>query len=173
MKPDLELIPTFYRPYVQALEDKNLMILLDESLQRMEGILSKVKEENGDFFYDDGKWTIKQVLQHLIDTERVFIYRAMRFARGDKTDLPGFDQDEYVVNCEAEKRTISELWQEFSHLRQSTIDFYSSLSFDQLNQVGTANKFEFSVNAIGYITVGHLVHHLNILEERYLPHIND
>ncbi len=173
MKPDLKQIPSFYRPYIEALEDKDLMGLLSESLVRFDDLTSGIAEGEGDFRYDHGKWTIKQVVQHLIDGERVFTYRALRFARGDKTDLPGFDQDDYAANCEADRRTLSGLIAEFKNLRKTTIDFFQSLSDEQLRFIGTANQYEFSVNSIGYITVGHLVHHLNILEERYLPKLHD
>ena len=173
MRPKLSEIPDFYRPYIESLPDEPLMLLLQNTLDRFNKLFSKLDEEQGEFRYEKGKWSIKEVLQHLIDGERVFTYRALRFSRNDPTDLPGFDQDDYVIASKSDSRKLSKMVDEFNTLRRSSVDFYESLDLKQLLRKGTANGYEFSVNSIGYITVGHLNHHLKILEERYLVILND
>lgn len=172
MKPEISTIPEFYQGYVQSLPENSLSELLQHTLDRFDQLLAGLDEKQGDLKYEENKWTIKQVIQHLIDGERIFNYRSLRFSRGDQTDLPGFDQDAYVEILDGSNRKLSDLVTEFNNVRKSTQDFYESLSEEELARTGTANGYPFSVNSIGYITVGHLNHHLNIIEDRYLV-IND
>ncbi len=173
MKPSNEEIPEFYRGYVNTLSQKELYELLKETLDRITQLLESFPESAKDLKYGEGKWSVAEVIQHIIDSERVFTYRALRFSRNDSTDLPGFDQNDYVVQSEADSRDLDTLISELKTLRKSTIDFYQSLQVKQRSRTGTANGMPVSVEVIGYITAGHMNHHANILEERYLPVLND
>ncbi len=124
--------------------------------------------EKKDFAYAEGKWTITELLQHLIDAERVFTYRAMRFARKDATPLAGFDENDYAANSNAAARDFDELKQEFTAVRRATDIFVSSLNDEQLQQGGTSNNKFITANALAFIIYGHLLHHINIIKERYL-----
>ncbi|HEX8656581.1 MAG TPA: alpha/beta hydrolase-fold protein [Hymenobacter sp.] len=119
--------------------------------------------------YAEGKWTLKEMLMHQIDTERIFAYRAMRFARGDSQDLPGFDQDDYVAHSNAHARTLASLLAEYDATRAATLALFDSFTEEQLDRRGTANGGPTTVRALVYIVPGHELHHLNILRERYLP----
>ncbi|MBC7381439.1 MAG: DinB family protein [Bacteroidia bacterium] len=118
--------------------------------------------------YAPGKWTIMEILIHLMDTERIFAYRALRFARKDKTDLPGFDQDLYVPNSKAHTKKILNIVKEFSLLRAGTIELFAGFDEEMLSQTGTANGNLMRVNAMPFIICGHEMHHRNIIEARYI-----
>ncbi|WP_230688282.1 alpha/beta hydrolase-fold protein [Hymenobacter jeongseonensis] len=128
--------------------------------------LTEAQTEKG---YADGKWTLKEMIQHQIDTERIFAYRAMRFARGDSQDLPGFDQDDYVAQSGANARTVASLLAEYDATRASTQALFDSFSDEQLDRRGTANGGPATVRALLFIVPGHELHHLHIIRERYLP----
>jgi hypothetical protein len=168
MKPEVLSIPEFYQPYIKAIPDLPLIDSLEENGEAFDVLLSSINEQKGLHRYADDKWTVKEVIQHIIDSERIFIYRALRFCRGDQTDLHGFDQNEYVENSDSNSRSVKSLQEEFKWLRSSTISFFRGLNERQLSRKGIANGFEFTVNAMGYLTVGHLAHHMKILKERYL-----
>jgi hypothetical protein len=121
-----------------------------------------------DFRYAEGKWTIKEIIQHVIDTERIFSYRALRISRNDKTPLPGFDENEYVINTDANNRHLQSLLTELSLVRQSTIALFKSFTPMQLERLGVASNNDISVRAIGFILIGHQKHHQKIFMERYL-----
>ncbi len=169
IKPELNTVPEFYRPYIKQLPDISLSDLLTSGLDRFNEILTGVDDDMGLYRYQNDKWSIKEVIQHLIDSERIFAYRILRFAREDTTDLPGFDQDIYVSNSDADNRTMKHLVSELNTVRKSSCDLILGLSHDQLQNIGTANGYEFSANVIAFILAGHLIHHLNILQDRYLP----
>lgn len=118
--------------------------------------------------YALGKWTLAEVLVHILDTERVFQYRALRFARRDRTDLPGFDQNAYVPNSKAAKRKLPDIKAEFSAIRDSSILLFQSLDREDLSQMGMANGLSMGVAAMGFIICGHQAHHQKIIRERYL-----
>lgn len=120
------------------------------------------------FSYGAGKWTLAEVLVHIMDTERVFQYRALRFARNDKTDLPGFDQDSYVPQSNASKRSLGDLRQEYTSVRDSSITLFRSFDRETLDRMGVANGNPMGVGALGFIISGHQAHHLRIIGERYL-----
>ncbi|MBD2766746.1 DinB family protein [Hymenobacter sp. BT664] len=128
--------------------------------------LSEAQTEKG---YAAGKWSLKEMLAHQIDTERVFAYRAMRFARGDGQDLPGFDQDDYVANSNANARPLASLLTEYDATRAATLALFDSFTEEQLDRRGTANGGPATVRALVYMVPGHELHHLNLLRERYLP----
>ncbi len=160
----------FYQAYIHAVSnnDKNIIENLEDSIQYALRILRALPYEKHVFRYDEGKWTIKEIIQHLIDSERVFNYRALRFARKDTTDLMGFDEKLYVENSNANTREFINLLEEFATLRRDTVFLYKSFSYDAQLEIGTANGNTMSVRALGYITSGHLLHHLKVIQERYL-----
>lgn len=123
----------------------------------------------GDSVYAPGKWTTKDILQHLIDTERIFAYRALSFARGDSTILPGFEEDSYAANAHTNLRTLDDLFDEMQLVRNSTIAMYNHFTDEMMMREGTSSKKRISVLAIGFIIAGHAIHHRNIIKERYYP----
>ena len=132
-------------------------------------IYSQLSEEQGDFAYAEGKWSLKVLLEHLTDSERIFSYRALRFARKDETVLPGFDEELYAKNGIASQLPLEILMEEYQVNRLASLLFFKKLSLTTLQQKGSANGNEISVESIGRIIVGHNIHHLNIIKERYLP----
>jgi len=125
-------------------------------------------EEQSNFTYAEGKWTPKQVLQHMIDTERILSQRSLRFARKDMTQLPGFDQDHYVAVADVSHRSIQDLWDEFHAVRTATLFLYKGLNESELKREGFANGLVLSVENQGFIIAGHALHHTQIIKERYL-----
>jgi hypothetical protein len=125
-------------------------------------------EERGSYAYAEGKWTIKDVLSHLIDGERMFAYRLFRISRGDQTPIEGFEQDGYIENALSNRRSFAELLEEFSLLRRANLLLINNLTDAGWVRTGTANNVEISVRALIYIMAGHIEHHLGILKERYL-----
>ena len=165
---DINEIPEFYRGYVEKLGQDGLIENLVSTGDDFTSLAGDISETKGEFAYGSDKWTIKEVVQHMIDAERVFAYRAMRFARMDKTDLSGFEQNDYVPVSKANGRSLDVLIREFDDLRTSTINLFKSFDQEMLKAVGTANGYPFSCEAVGYITAGHCKHHTQILKEKYL-----
>jgi hypothetical protein len=161
-------IPEFYQRYVEHVKDYPLLEALQVSSRRLQQIVSSISEELGAYAYAPGKWTIKELLTHMMDAERVFAYRALCFSRNDQTPLPGFDENAYVPQSNAHARSISEIARSMEVLRLSTIDLFVPCTPDMLKRFGSANASKISVEAIGYVIAGHEMHHCNILEERYL-----
>lgn len=158
----------FYQPYIAKTSHLNIIEGLKLNLDAVVLFYSKISSDKHDFAYAEGKWTIKDILLHIIDTERIFAYRALRIARLDKTSLAGFEQDDYVVNAFAGNRSMESLLDEYKSVRQATISLFSSFSSNALLQIGEASGFSISVRAIGYIISGHENHHTQIIKERYL-----
>lgn len=167
-RPRLESVPKFYQGYVRNVQDLDVMDALKQSSKDTLQLLQTIPEEKGTYRYAEGKWTIKELLAHMLDVERIMSYRALRFARNDKTDLPGFEENDYAPEANAHGRTIEQLAEETERLRAVTIDLYRSFTPEMLTREGTANKATLSVLHLGYIIAGHEVHHRNILTERYL-----
>lgn len=145
--------------YVREAGEINLIEELEISLHAFIRFVQNIPLDKFDYRYAEGKWTIKDIIQHLIDSERVFAYRALRFSRNDKTALPGFDENDYVNNTDANKRSIQDLLTELSAVRHSTLLFYKSLSEEQLTRIGTASTHQLSVRALGFVIIGHQKHH--------------
>lgn len=164
--------PNEYLPYFETYIGKvpygaDVMELLEQLQTSSYNLFSNLTEEQAMYAYVEGKWTIKQVVGHMIDTERVFAFRAFCFSRENGT-LPGFDQDVYVNNTDFNTRSIQSLATEFRTIRESTLYLYGHLSAQQLERIGTANSNPVSVKALVYMTAGHELHHLQIVKERYL-----
>lgn len=169
MRPEVYEYAPYYETYVsQAPKGDNLEELLTNQLDELVTFFRSIPEEKGEFRYAEGKWTIKEVLLHIIDTERVMAYRALRFSRKDETPLPGFDQDDYVPFSDATNRTMDNLIIEWEAVRMASIALFAYMPKDMLERMGTASRNPFSVRALAYIILGHIVHHCNVLNERYL-----
>ena len=165
--PTTEYAP-FYAPYVNALGDVNLIEELEISLHDFIRFVQNIPMDKFDYRYAEGKWDIKEIIQHVIDTERIFAYRALRISRNDQTPLPGFDENDYVNNTQATNRSIQDLLTEFSAVRHSNLFLFNSLSDEQLKRVGMASNAAVSVRAVGFIIIGHQKHHQKVFHERYL-----
>ncbi|AYZ13305.1 DinB family protein [Chryseobacterium arthrosphaerae] len=163
---------TDFQKYIQRYLDQipsgNWLEQLKISGEKTAGIYANLTEEQSRFAYAEGKWTLKGLLLHLSDTERVFQYRILAFARGDKNNLPGFDENEYADQSFAEERSLESLLEEYKLVRKSSEILLENLRPSTLQNKGTANGHEISVETIGKLIVGHNYHHLNIIEERYL-----
>jgi uncharacterized damage-inducible protein DinB len=165
--------PDFYQPYMDCVpDDGKLLQHLQDIIAETEVMLLPLSEEQLLYRYAEGKWTIKDITLHLADCERVIIYRAMRIARADKTNLPGFDENMFVVNANANTRNIKNILDELVAYRTASLAFISSLDEESLNRCGTANNFTLTAHLLVNHLYGHHRHHLNILKERYFPAFN-
>ncbi|WP_310560710.1 DinB family protein [Flavobacterium sp.] len=158
----------FNATYIKALDGVNLIEELEISLHDFIKFVQNIPMDKFDYRYAEGKWTIKDIIQHIIDAERIFGYRALRISRNDKTPLPGFEENDYVENTNANGRSIQELLTEFSAVRHSSLLLFKSFSSAQLTRMGIASNHPISVRAIGFLIIGHLKHHQKIFGERYL-----
>lgn len=162
-------MPEYYDRYINLIED----ISLDEALNKygynLYNSVSDKLKELGNKVYSEKKWTINEIIQHVIDSERVFNYRALRFARNDDNELPGFDENKYVPESDADKRTLIDLLNEFEYVRLSTITLFRSFSDEMLYRSGISSGKNISVLAIGFVIAGHSLHHFNTIKERYFP----
>ncbi|NND79146.1 MAG: DinB family protein [Maribacter sp.] len=158
----------YYKSYIDLLGDVELLDILTSQLRNFPQFLESLPEDKLHYAYAEGKWTIAEALIHVLDTERVFQYRALRFMRGDKTPLPGFDQDTFVPNSNADKRSKESIIEEYKAIRRSTIALYSNRKMKTLHNIGTASDSPMSVAALGFIICGHQKHHRNVIRERYL-----
>lgn len=168
MRPLKGTYPEYYENYIPLAKQNTIKEALTENESATLAFFKAVPESMQDFAYAEGKWTIKGVLNHIIDTERIFSYRALRFARKDYTQPLPYEQDDYVANAELENRTLADLITEFETVRKATITLYNSFSQEALNRIGQTAAGKASVNAIGFTICGHSIHHLTILKERYL-----
>ena len=167
-RPEKTEYSEFNADYVESVEETDIVSAMQKQLTDIENLFSSVSEEKENFAYASGKWTIKELLGHLIDGERVFSYRALRISRNDQTPLPGFDQDLFMENADFSRMKLADLIKEFSNLRRANIIFFQNLTEEKWSRTGTASDYPVSVRAIAYIIVGHVRHHENILKEKYL-----
>ena len=158
----------FNATYINAAGEGNLYEDLEISLHDFIRFVQDIPMDKFDYRYADGKWTIKEIIQHVIDTERIFSYRALRISRNDITALPGFDENDYALNTNANDRHLQSLLTELSIVRQSTLALFKSFSEEQIKRIGIASNHEISVRAIGFIIIGHQKHHQKVYKERYL-----
>jgi uncharacterized damage-inducible protein DinB len=157
----------YYERYVSLIEDNDILATLDRQRREMVLLLSGLSEEQGDFRYAPEKWSAKQVLGHVCDTERVFAYRALRISRGDATPMEGFEQDDYVKNGPFARHVIAEVIEDYIAVRRATISLLRSLEEAAWSRRGVANKNEVTVRALAFTIAGHEAHHRRILEEKY------
>lgn len=162
-----EYVP-YQRIYLDLVPNKPLMNALEDALQGFILFFKGIDVEKLSYSYQEGKWTIKELILHVIDTERIFQYRALRYARADKTDLAGFSENDFVSTSSANGRDLTSLLGEFVALRKSTITLFESFSEDVLLKIGISEGNTMSVRAAGYLIIGHQKHHISIVKQRYL-----
>jgi len=165
-RPQPNEYPVWAENYIKLVEDDVMEILERQASEFPDFINSLI--EKADYAYAPGKWTIKQLIGHMIDTERILVYRLTCFARGEKTALPGFEEDDYVANAHFQDRSLLSLSEEFSLLRKSNLYLFKSLQEPELNQVGNASNRDISVRAILFVIAGHVIHHAQLIKDRYL-----
>ncbi|ADY53464.1 hypothetical protein Pedsa_2925 [Pseudopedobacter saltans DSM 12145] len=167
-QPTTDEYAPYYKEYINNVINRDIIKTLKNQLNEIDDFLAEIPENKYDYAYAEGKWTVKQLVGHLIDTERVMAYRAMRIARNDKTPLPGFDENLYADSLDLSKRSYTDLVDEFLLMRQANLYFYKSLSEEDYYKKGTASDYTISVGALLFIIAGHVQHHFNVLKERYL-----
>jgi uncharacterized damage-inducible protein DinB len=160
--------PSFYKHYVDNVKTNNIIKELRDQVIDIQAIISEIPEEKEEFLYAPGKWTIKEIIGHIIDTERVLGYRAMRFARKDKTPLPGYDEDHYVANGNFNKQTLYSLGHEFAIVREANLALFKTWDEEALSQVGVANGLDVTVRSLLFMIAGHATHHMGVIKEKYL-----
>jgi hypothetical protein len=160
--------PVFYESYIKLVSEEDLLQAMRSSLSEMVEFLDGISPDKADYRYAEGKWSVKELLQHMIDTERIFSYRALCIARGEHQSLPGFDENAYAKNADVSGKTQKDLKEELLAVRESVFMMFRGFTTDMLQRVGTSNNKQVSVNAIGYMIIGHVRHHFNVLKERYL-----
>lgn len=158
----------FNGTYIKALDNVDLLEELEISLHDFIKFVQNIPLDKFDYRYAEGKWTIKEIIQHIIDAERIFAYRALRISRNDQTPLPGFDENDYVDNTSGNNRSIQELLTEFSAVRHSNLLLFKSFSDEQLTRMGIASNHPVSARALGFLIIGHQKHHQRVFQERYL-----
>jgi hypothetical protein len=167
-RPDVSEHIPYYAKYINLVPNGNILTILEEQIQETSSFLTSITEEQGLKRYVPEKWSIKEVIGHLTDSERIFAYRALRFARGDKTPLPGFESDDYVEPGRFDKRNWTGLIKEFEAVRRATLELYEPLDEEAWKRQGVANNDAVSVRALAYIIAGHELHHVKLIKELYL-----
>ncbi len=166
-RPQASEYAPYYDRYISLIEENDILSTLDRQRREMVLLLSGLSEAQGDFRYAPEKWSAKQVLGHLCDTERIFAYRALRIARGDTTPIEGFEQEDYVKNGPFARHAIAEVIEDYIAVRRATLSLLRSLEEAAWSRRGIANKNEVTARAIAYLIAGHELHHRRILEEKY------
>ena len=168
MRPTTNEFAPFYGKYIEKIKEEHPLNALEASLIEARNFFPTIPAEKADFRYAEGKWTVKELLQHIIDTERIMAYRALCFARNEKTPLPSFNENAYAEAMDVSHRNLSEMAEEFLELKQSNIRMFRSFPEEALLRQGTMSGGPASVRAVGFIIAGHQRHHIIILKERYL-----
>ena len=169
MIPKSEIIPAeFYQPYLDLIKEEDITKALEKNTRQFRKFLKKIPAKKVDYAYAPGKWTIREMLQHILDAERVFTYRALSFSRLDAAPLPGFDENTWAAHSGAATRHWEDLLDEFKSLRNATEYLFNSFTEAQLKFIGQANGRPLNAFTIGFIIPGHVAHHMRIIKERYL-----
>ena len=167
-RPEANEYDPYYQKYISLVNGDDVLNALEQQLETTLSTLRGISEADADSRYAPGKWSIKELVGHLIDSERIFAYRALRFARNDQTPLPGYEQDDYIRNAAFEKCKLSDLANELEHVRKSNLHLFRHLDEEAWKRRGVANDAEISVRALAYIMAGHELHHMGILKTKYL-----
>jgi len=170
-RPEATEYADYYANYISKVPGSDVLGVLESQRLQMLQLFAGRSERDGSFRYAPGKWTVKEVLGHIADTERIFAYRALRIARGDQTPLPGFEQDDYVRSGAFGDRTLADLAEEFGAVRTASVSLLRSFNEEAWSRRGMASQKEVTVRALGFMIAGHQIHHRIILEERYFPAI--
>lgn len=168
-RPQTSDYAPYYGNYVMQVPDGDFLETLEAQQKKLTSLLEPLTEKQADFRYAPGKWSIKEILGHINDAERIFAYRLLRIARGDQTPLPGFEQDDYIKTAISSGRTLASLLEEFAAIRGASITLIRTLDDASFLRRGSASGKEISALALAFIIAGHAIHHQNILEQRYLP----
>jgi len=166
-KPQAGEYAPYFQHYLDSAPNDNVLEYLENQMSNTLSLLSTIDDTQGLYSYAEGKWSIKELLGHVIDTERIFCYRALRFARKDKTPLPGFDQDDYVKNANFNDQSLNRLKTDYELVRKNTVNLFNGFTDEMLVQSGISNNVKLTVRSIPYILAGHEAHHIKILHERY------
>lgn len=164
-RPQPNEYPAWGETYISKV-DSDIFEILEEQVFSIPALFEANKEKEN-FAYAEGKWTLKEMLGHIIDCERIFAYRITAFARNEKQHLPGFDEDDYVSNARFDARDYEDMIEEFAALRKANLHLFRSLNEGELNRIGTASGREINVRSILFIAAGHIIHHVGVLKERY------
>jgi len=164
-RPQPNDYPTWGETYISKV-DGDILEILEEQVFSIPALFQSNKQKEN-FAYADGKWTLKEMLGHIIDCERVFVYRMTCFARNEQQQLPGFNEDDYVANAHFSERNYEDMIEEFAALRRANLYFFKSLNAEELERKGVASAREITVKSILYIAAGHVIHHVGVLKERY------
>jgi DinB family protein len=167
-KPDSTEYAPYFEKYISLVPEGEIVVTLGKQIESTLSLIRSLSASQGDLRYAPGKWSVKEVIGHLIDAERIFAYRALRFARNDATPLPGFDENSFVDNAGFDSRSLADLAEEFEYTRKSNVYLFKSLDGDSYLRLGSANDNKISVRAIAYSIAGHELHHVGILRSRYL-----
>ena len=167
-RPEKGEYAEYYDRYISLVEENDIVAVLENQLSELETALQSITEEKSHYAYGPEKWTIKELVGHLTDGERMFSYRALRISRDDQTPIEGFEQDGYIENSNFNNVSFSDLTAELLYARRANLIMFKSLSGEAWQRMGTASGNPVSVRALAYIMAGHIRHHLNILNERYL-----
>jgi hypothetical protein len=168
MRPEKTEYHEYYDTYVSLVDETDIVRALESQAGELELVLAGISEEKGVYAYAEGKWTVKQLVGHLIDGEKIFAYRALRVARNDQTPMEGFEQDGYIENANFDQVPLADLAAEFLLNRKANVLFFKNLGEEAWLRTGIANNSPVSTRALAYIMVGHVRHHANILKARYL-----
>jgi hypothetical protein len=165
-KPNLNEIPEYYHQYVNLVPDGDFSKLMTKNVNQLRDTLDK-NTKGSNYAYADGKWTILEIVSHLIDVERVMMNRVHAFVRGEKNAILGFDHDAYVADADLSNKSVSGLFEEFELIRAANLAMFRNFSDEEWERTGTANNVQFTVRGLAYIMMGHVIHHLNVIEEKY------
>jgi uncharacterized damage-inducible protein DinB len=167
-RPNPDEYAPYYEKYISKVKSDEPLKELRDGLKQTKKLISNLNKKQLKLRYAEGKWTIKEILVHMMDAERIFGYRALRFARNDQTKLPSFDEEQYAPASKATKRKIKSILREYEAVRKATIALFENLDEEMLMRVGTANDQQMSVRALLYVTAGHELHHVGVIKEKYL-----
>lgn len=167
MRPAAHEFPAYYEQYVDQVEEDDVMSTLEGQREEMAALAADLDDDRARYRYEDGKWSIKEVIGHLLDAERIFGTRALCIARGEEQPIPGFDENTYVANALFDERPLKSIMDEWFHLRDANICLFGSLSEEDVSRIGIANGKPITPRALIWTIAGHTVHHLRILRERY------
>jgi len=167
-KPEVNEYALYYQRYIDLITTDDIFSVFKQQAEEIVALFTTLSEEQASFRYAEGKWTIKEVLGHIVDSERIFGYRVLAISRGEKNPLPGFAENEYVRNGKYENRSLQSLLAEYSQLSSANLELFKSLDEEMLSQKGTASGKEVTARAILFVTIGHEKHHLEIIKSRYL-----
>ena len=168
MRPNKDALEEYYHQYIDLVKGDDLAAEMGNSQRITQELLGSINPDKETYRYADGKWSIREIIGHLIDSERVFNYRALRFARDDNTELHGFEHNDYATASKANDRSLTDLAAEYTQVRGATMSLFSTFDEEMLEKGGVANGSKATVLGLGFVIVGHEIHHTNVIKERYL-----